>query len=245
MRVYSLIFLISSSFAFAEVNCDFGDFPDTGYDQTANHPIVPGLFLGSTAPDAEVAATPNTTATGDDASGSDEDVSDFPVVTTFDVPGNSSIVRNVITIPITNSSGATANGWAFIDFDRDGVLGEANETSGPFVVNSSPTPQTVNFQLTLNIPKSFYPQDAPLLMPIRFRLSTDSSLGPAGAALDGEVEDHFLDLGTLPSSTGGNNGTDYGDLPLAYDQSANHVATNNLFLGQAAGDGEAAAPNDF
>ncbi len=261
MKHFILGILAGHSMVLAETNCDFGDFPTTGfgpggtngYDQTANHPILSSLYLGAAAPDAESAATPNASATGDDASGSDENVSDFPIVTNFDVPGDPTVVQNIITIPVTNSTGAIANVWAFIDFDRDGVLGELGETFGPFAFSSIPNGQAQPFQLTLTLSKSRYVEGEPLLMPVRFRIGNDSNLGPTGPALNGEVEDHFLNLGTLPPTPdGGNNGVDYGDLPdsgfgpngVGYDQTANHVATNDLFLGTAAGDGETGAqPN--
>jgi|GEM_PF-3532336 len=223
---------------------DWGDLPasgfgpnSVGYDQSANHLATNDLFLGQAAADGESAAQPSSDATADD--GADETLASYTVQTTFNNTANTA--TTTIGIPYTNNTNLAAEVRYFADFNLDGDYNDQLEqgTAGTALAGVSG-----NFTIGLTLPQSIYPQGTALLAPFRFRLSSQTGLGAGGPAPDGEVEDHLINLGTRETSPPSNNGTDYGDLPTPYDQSANHVATNNLYLGMVAGDGEAAAqPN--
>ncbi|MFN8296047.1 MAG: T9SS type A sorting domain-containing protein [Chitinophagales bacterium] len=173
---------------------DFGDAP-TGYG-VAYHLFrtSPNLMLGA-AVDYEVNDTINPTANADDnndtGSADDEDaVTSFPTLT---------VANASYTVPVrvTNSSGAAATLYGFLDFNRDGDFADAGETSAAAAVaNGTTTATPINVTFTGltggSVGASF----------IRFRLATSASEAGSrsGYAATGEAEDYDIpiDASSLP-----------------------------------------------
>jgi len=168
---------------------DFGDAPDPTYptllaSSGARHFIPAGgatLYLGAVAPDAEADGQPNSTATGDNVAGTDDE-GGVSLPNAF----RGGLASN-ITVNVTGSGGLL-NAW--IDWNRDGDWNDAGE------------------QIATNRAVSAGANVIAVLAPsvatasggsfARFRLSTQSGLLPTGQANDGEVEDYAA---TLQSNT--------------------------------------------
>ena len=183
-----------------------------------SHVIIPGLYLGGFI-DAESDGQPNSTATGDDSNGvpNDEDGVTFPAF----VPGQA----GTVVVQATNATSQNATIFGFIDFSGDGDFGDSGETATATVTAGSSGP--VN--LVFNVPSSVNTSQA---VGARFRLSTDSSLGPDGSASNGEVEDYllrFADYGDLPDTGAGTGIANY-NASLA-DNGARHLIDGTTFLG--------------
>ncbi len=158
---------------------DFGDAPNGSYptrlsSNGARHILSSGLFMGSTV-DAELDGQPNggpTGATGDDLLGSTPDDEDGVVFTSSLVPGAFATVDVFVSQPGILS--------AWIDFDFNGVWDPGDQ-----IVFDQPV------GAGLNMVVFFVPSGAALgAKYARFRLNTAGNLGPAGLAVDGEVEDY-------------------------------------------------------
>lgn len=174
---------------FTPPGLDFGDARDeygtTLANDGARHTIIPGIKLGNNI-DAEPDGQPNNFANGDDISGiNDED----GVIIGSVVPGQS------VNISVTRTGSGFLYAW--IDFNKDGSFLGAGE-------------QVID-QLSLTSGTS----TIPIVIPVtaargstvsRFRYSTDTGLGPTGAASDGEVEDYSVFVESL----------DWGDAPESY-----------------------------
>jgi uncharacterized repeat protein (TIGR01451 family) len=177
---------------------DYGDLPDgstsspttsPGYNTDitgtvgASHQIVAGLHLGSLVDD-ETGGQPDSDAQGDDNTDTpdDEDGVTFPTFTA----GQSAI----ITVSVVNTTGNAAVLYGFIDWNGDGTFDDANEVVTQTVNASS----AVN--LTFSVPAN---ADTTQRLGARFRLSTETALGPDGPADDGEVEDYLISLQGLVS----------------------------------------------
>ena len=155
---------------------DFGDAPDPTYptllaSNGARHIIVPGgpsLNLGT--PDSETDGQPNTTASGDDIAGiDDEDGVSLPVLE----PGAQALIG------LSNNGNGFLNAW--IDFNADGDWGDPGEQ---IATDVNLTGGASVFPITV-------PADAePGVTYARFRFSTQTGLLPTGLAPDGEVEDY-------------------------------------------------------
>ncbi len=167
-----------------DVAADFGDAPGANAQTLsagngARHAILPPdapqVFLG-TATDQDADGQPNTTASGDDATGIDDE-DGVTVTDAFNT-------RNPGTNVIVNASD-TGIVDAWIDWNRDGDfvdVGEQVITNQPvFTGNNSFTIQT---PATANVGGSF----------IRVRLSLLGNLLSGGAAIGGEVEDHPVQI---------------------------------------------------
>jgi len=153
---------------------DFGDAPDPTYptlraNNGARHTIVANLFLGRSV-DAEPDGKPNATATGDDASGADED---GVIFTSGLQPGAGA------SIEVTASAQGYLNAW--IDFDADGSFaGRGEQVFVDTLLTSG-----VN-RLVLAVPA----EAVPGLTFARFRFNSRGLLDYDGPAEDGEVEDY-------------------------------------------------------
>ena len=153
---------------------DFGDAPDPQYptllaNQGARH-LISALMLGSKI-DAEADGLPNSSATGDDLSGTDdEDGVSFGTLKA----GKSA----TLTAYVSGAPAALLDVW--IDFNQDGDWSDADERvfSHYTVVQGS---NALSFKAPRKIPQgqTF----------ARIRLSTAGTEAPTGAAADGEVED--------------------------------------------------------
>ena len=191
----------ASSVTLARAGTDFGDAPDgatgtgtgnyqtTGSDNGPSHTIVPGLRLGSVAPDADSGSLQNAAADADNTTGTnDEDgVTNFPVFTTTS--------GQTVTIPVdvTNTTGAAASLVGYLDFNKDGDFLDTGEQSGTVAVAPSATnPRSFNLSFTVPVGVTAGTTYA------RFRISSTASevASPVGAASSGEVEDYQITLGS-------------------------------------------------
>ena len=135
---------------------------------------MPGIHLGNLI-DAEPDGQPAPTATGDNATGvNDEDG------VRFTSPLHLGQTARLEVIASTNGQLS-----AWIDFNHEGGWAQANEQ-----VLASVALQPGTNLLTLSIPA-----DAALGHTVaRFRFSTTADLTPTGLALDGEVEDYSVNV---------------------------------------------------
>lgn len=157
---------------------DFGDAPNT-YPTLlpggASHTIKIGVMLGATI-DSEANGQPTATANGDDTTGIDDE--DGVAFISKIVAGSNATITVVAGV-----SGGNLDAW--IDFNADGDWMDTGEQ----IFASQPVIGGVN-NLSFTVPQP----TALGLTFARFRISTGGSLGPGGAANDGEVEDYTVDL---------------------------------------------------
>jgi hypothetical protein len=173
---------------------DFGDAPDlspgTGHgnyrtlltDNGPRHTIVAGLKMGASV-DADSGTLQNVAANADDVNGAlpiDENGLANPsrdlTITVGDQPR--------VSIRVTNTTGAPAMLYGWIDYNVDGVFDNATERAN-LVVPSG----TENGIVTLVFPR--VPSGFSGSTYARFRLSTDPAAANSfGAAAGGEVEDY-------------------------------------------------------
>ena len=180
---------------------DWGDLPDevsgTGFnyhtglrDDGPRHLIVSGLFIGGAPPDLDSNGQPTSSADGDDADGSDdEDGVTFPSFTASRPA--------LVDVVVTNTIGGPATLYGFIDWDIDGSFLGIGESATAVVPDGTTGTVSLSFAVP-PLAASGQPLGA------RFRLSTETAVGATGSAIDGEVEDYFVQVGA---------GFDYGDLP--------------------------------
>jgi hypothetical protein len=169
---------------------DFGDYSAFA---AASSVVNSNLRIGE-AVDMEATATTNSSATGDDITGSDDE--DGVTVPVYLSQGTaSSLVVNV-----TNTSGSAAYLNVWIDFNGNGVLTDAGEqlASNTVIANgTSNSNRTVSFTVPANA--------SPGVAGVRVRLTSTSSPGPTGASGNGEVEDYITTIVTS---------SDFGDFSL-------------------------------
>ncbi|GEP45558.1 putative Ig domain-containing protein [Brevifollis gellanilyticus] len=164
---------------------DFSSFAD------ASSTVTSQIRLG-TLTDVEYASTKNATATGDDATGSDdEDGVTLPAMT----------AGGPVTIPVivTNSSGSAVYLSVWIDFNNNGVLTDADEQVQEDMIipnGSSNTSRNVN----ISVPATAL---TGVNVGVRVRLTSANNAAPIGAAGNGEVEDYIVNI-AAPT-------TDFGD----------------------------------
>ncbi|WP_172991814.1 FG-GAP repeat domain-containing protein [Lacipirellula parvula] len=116
----------------------------------------------------------------------------------------------VVTVNVQNAlAGAKLSAW--IDFNRDVDFADAGE----LVINNAAVVAGDN-KFTFNIPAGIVGGDNC----IRFRLSTAGNLGPAGSALDGEVEDYLIPVADAGSGLFG------GQRVIAYDDAEEIVVVD-------------------
>ncbi len=155
---------------------DFGDAPNTSYSTLlasngARHFVVPGLRLGASI-DKEYDGQPNTSASGDDLAGSDDE--DGVVFLTDLMAGQEATVR------VNCSQAARLDAW--IDFNDDGDWADAGEkVFNSLSVLAGATDLVFSVPLTATATESTF---------ARFRLSSAGGLNSYGLASDGEVEDY-------------------------------------------------------
>jgi hypothetical protein len=167
---------------------DFGDFD--GFDSAAST-ISNQIYLGTNPPDDEIAAVTNSTATGDDLNGiDDEDGLVSQGVIRSDQSGS-------INVRFTNTSNAPAflNGW--VDWNRNGILETTEHVINNITIAANTA--TANQNRSFIVP-AFTPQGN---YPLRLRLSSTSNPGATTVSGFGEVEDHFITV-SAPNR-------DYGD----------------------------------
>jgi len=162
---------------------DFGDAADSSVDPgfsypvtlTANgarHGVDPALRLGDGI-DGEADGQSTLTANGDDLLGADDEDG---------VVFESDLVPCATTqLTVSASAAGLLSGW--IDFDRDGTWDQVSEA---VVTDQMLAPGANPVMVTTPCGASVGATYA------RFRLSSAGGLGPAGLALDGEVEDEYV-----------------------------------------------------
>jgi hypothetical protein len=172
---------------------DYGDLPapyNTDGVGAPFHIITDGINLGSTI-DKEGNGQPNSTATGD---GPDEDGINIPTLNVGQTA--------TITATATNTTGAPAYLTAFIDWNGDGTFTGPEEVPVPILVPNGTNGGT--FNILVNVPVGAVLNTN---LGARFRLSTESGLGPNGAATDGEIEDYLVQVVCSPPQLTTNNST--------------------------------------
>jgi|GEM_PF-1847591 len=166
------------NFALRE-NFDFGDapapYPTTIARSGAVHGILPGFHLGGGV-DGEPDGLPHASGLGDDLNGLDDE--DGVRFVSALIPGRTT------TLWVTASQTGLLNAW--IDFNTNGSWDDPGER----VFTNRALTAGENF-LFFQVPASVL--DGVTLA--RFRYSHQPSLGPAGPAVDGEVEDYAVVIG--------------------------------------------------
>ncbi|HEX9982148.1 MAG TPA: GEVED domain-containing protein [Thermoanaerobaculia bacterium] len=204
---------------------DFGDAPDT-YGTTlaadgARHGVVTGFSLGATV-DSEPQGQPSTAADGD---GADEDGVTLPASLT-------ACASTSLTVTLTNTAAvATPRLDAWIDFDGNGVFDAGDRIATSFALTAGANAVPLNVPCSAVTAASY----------ARFRLSSGGVATPAGAALEGEVEDYAVIV----------QGLDFGDAAdpayptLLASNGARHAVllTNNPTLGAVVDTEADGAPN--
>ncbi|WP_294383702.1 GEVED domain-containing protein, partial [Prosthecobacter sp.] len=209
-----LAFLACAGIASAAT--DYGDYSLFG---NASSTTVSTIKIGATT-DSETSATTNSSATGDDITGSDdEDGVTLPSSLAIGASGS-------MTVNVSNTSGATVYLNVWIDFNHNGVLTDAGEqvaTNTTIATGTSNSNRTVN----CTVPSTATPGTTG----VRVRLTSTSTPGSATASGNGEVEDYVTTLVV---------NTDFGDYPSF--TSASQFASTDIWIGTNATDVEAANP---
>lgn len=157
---------------------DFGDAPDPTYttllaSDGARHLPFSTLYLGS-GMDGEFDAYPTLDANGDDLDNApdDEDGVQFP---------SELFAGTFWQIVVTASEFGFLKAW--IDWNEDGVFAPAELVIENKVIGGA---NTIGLRVS--------EKASPGTKYARFRLSSESDLGPAGVARDGEVEDYRIEV---------------------------------------------------
>ena len=140
--------------------------------------VDPLLLIGSDVDTENTAnnATPGTIPNGDDLSGNDDE--DGIINFTWSTCS--------ATINVKNTTATVAKLYLWIDANRNGVF-DSNE------VATSPVPIGTNGNVVVPL-SSIVGLTKGTNYYARIRLSTDLSLASTGLAIDGEVEDHWVDV---------------------------------------------------
>ena len=166
---------------------DFGDIATT-YG-TPSHLVQSGYHIGATAPDGESATQVSANADGDDVANSDdEDTIDFSSLT-------AGITSNV-AVNVTGSGGFLQ---MWIDWNGNGNFNDTVDGISEQVAADVTITGTTG---TATIPVTVPPSATTSQTFARVRWSSQSGLGPDGAASNGEVEDHAFTITGAPSLNG-------------------------------------------
>lgn len=168
---------------------DYGDapapYPTTGTD-AAYHAILTGFGLGA-ATDGESTGLPNSNATGDDLSGSDDE-DGLNLSSVSFIPGGNAVV------PVTTRVGTYSNGYlqVWIDFNRDGDWDDTGEhVVSDLRLGTATTNVPIPIPLTADLGSTF--------MRVRFGYDRGADALPTGYSNAGEVEDYQISiLGNFP-----------------------------------------------
>lgn len=162
---------------------DFGDAPDSYKtllaSNGARHTRIPELYLGQRV-DLEADGAPTPLALGDDLNPAGQSDDEDGVSTTTTLTPGGSAIFNVTVV----GSGIL---YAWLDFNRDGDFGEADER----IINAAAV-TTGTSTYVIQVPAGALPGSSFA----RFRLSKQGTPLPEGSAPDGEVEDHAVTIQT-------------------------------------------------
>ena len=210
---------------------DFGDLPDSGAGTSAgifftgtppnyktlaadggpSHGIVPGLNFandtgsGDAAVDADIDGLPTPNANGDDVS-SDNDELGLSVATTslvffHDGPGSYFEMEQNASLAVQNITGMQARVAAFIDVNSDGDFDDPDEQAPVILVPGDGSITSVNVHFKFKV-MHFHPaMSFARSYGMRFRITTDTSVGSTGPTTDGEVMDSVADDAVLRAQT--------------------------------------------
>lgn len=194
-----------ASCAFGIIELDYGDAPDIGVgtgpgnyrtllvNDGPRHLMGTPLLIGSDIT-AEPDALENPTATGDVDDGLALPLPTMPV----------DDISYSLNVPFTNSTGSTANIYAWLDFNNDGQF-QGNEAVTATITSDVVNPR--NVWLVFNKPPSVTLTEGMYF--IRIRVTTDNLVNTNsgdltledtrsyGIASDGEVEDYSFEVATL------------------------------------------------
>ena len=173
---------------------DFGDAPDSSnglitiyptdsYSNGARHQIVENMYMGSGV-DGDPDGQPHSRAEGDDLidGNDDEDGVTFTSDLYSGLPA---------TIEVDVSAPGYLNAW--LDFNRNGDWGDSGDQ---IFTDEYLTPVTNT--LTFTVSPYAHIKDTTFA---RFRFSSDTGLTYTGPAIDGEVEDYYIVIDTLISTS--------------------------------------------
>ena len=209
---------------------DYGDAPDPGYPtlQASNGARHDGggPFLGAQV-DRESDGLPSASANGDDNNSSDDE--DGVVFTTPLVPGE------VANLNVTASASGFLDAW--LDYNQDQDWSDGGEA----IFTSQPLASGAN-AFAIGVPVGA----APGLTFARFRFSTAGGLAFDGLAVDGEVEDHQVQIQAQVSIgdatlAEGDAGTTQAQLGVTLSA----ASTATISVPYATANGSAAAPSDY
>ncbi|ELI6447136.1 right-handed parallel beta-helix repeat-containing protein [Photobacterium damselae] len=210
---------------------DFGDLPDTfdtlGTSGGPYHGLsnVTNIHIGSATIDTEGDGQPTAGADGDDTTGSaDENAFSTPTpILPLDATGYS------VFVPVRNNTGGDAYLYGWLDWNQNNQF-EATE----YAVVTVPTGTTTTSPITLTFTGISGQTDGQAALRLRYTTAGLASTDWGGAAPDGEVEDHFVLVGSF----------DFGDAPdtgigvaannqrtLLNDDGARHGINPQLYLG--------------
>ena len=168
-------------------SADWGDAPapyaTTRAQNGASAGLLPGFRLGTNW-DAEFDGANSTNADGDDLNAAVDDEDGITLLSPI-IRGDS---QNSLRINVTNTAGIAAYVNAWIDFNGNGVWGDAGEQiTTNLVVNAGDN--IINFTT---------PSNAVNRTAARFRLSSVTGIGPTGRSAAGEVEDYIFNISDGP-----------------------------------------------
>ena len=166
---------------------DFGDIASS-YG-TPSHLVQSGYHIGATAPDGESSTQISANADGDDvANTDDEDTIDFSSLTAG--------IASTLSVDVTGSGGFLQ---MWIDWNGNGTFNDTVDGVPEQIATDVTITGTTG---TASIPITVPPSATTSQTFARVRWSSQSGLGPDGAASDGEVEDHALTITGAPSLNG-------------------------------------------
>ncbi len=195
---------------------DYGDAPDvavgagvsdyntTALDSGAYHLLVPGAPRLGSCVDADGGFNQDIAAIQDDAAGACADDEDGVLFINPLTPGTTA--NFAVTAGVSPCS---LDAW--VDWNRDGVFGNAAGEQIASSVNVTPGPPTA---LNPSVPAGAIPGRTYA----RFRCSTAGGLTPTGPAPDGEVEDYLVTV----------TGTDLADAPASYGTQGAGAASHTV-----------------
>ncbi len=188
---------------------DWGDLPEMGTDTLPagykttfasggpSHLINPALTIGDSLAglevDVEADGHPNADADGDNTDGLFNDEANLVSRVLREVadvgnPATGLKVELLVSTAATNLTGGAATLYAFMDFTRDGDFDDPGETQTQVVPSGT---VEARFHNTFTISGLPVASDS-YSIAVRYRLSTQTDLGPNGTAPDGEVEDDIV-----------------------------------------------------
>ncbi|WP_146143494.1 GEVED domain-containing protein [Photobacterium phosphoreum] len=212
---------------------DFGDLPDSfdtlGLSGGPYHGLsnISNLYIGNATIDSDGDGQPTPNADGDDLTGSDDENAFSTPTPILPLTANSYSVQ----VPVRNNTGVNAYLYGWLDWNQNNQF-EAAE----YVVVTVPTGTTVSSPITLTFTGISGQSDGNAALRLRYTTAGLANTGWGGAVPDGEVEDHYVlvgsyDFGDAPDISVGVAANNY--RTLLNDNGPRHGVNNQLFFGAA------------